>query len=174
MRISAHPLPDRYDYGPGMEVPGNPLPLSGPADPSLTVVSALESQVLTDEEAARRARERYRRTGIPALEPDALVAPHLAHAERVYGSRAAASVAHIDGESQAVRDEGPLYVTSVRLLHLGRESTSIALVDINELAMADDRILVSICGARGLMLDVSEPRQFRVLIAAARAANGKS
>jgi hypothetical protein len=36
--------------------------------------------------------------------------------------------------------------------------------------MADDRILVTLTGSRGVTLDVAEPQQFRVLIAAAKAA----
>jgi hypothetical protein len=46
----------------------------------------------------------------------------------------------------------------------------VPLADIAEVAMAGDRILVTIAGSRGLMLDLDGPRQFRVLLAAARAA----
>jgi hypothetical protein len=47
---------------------------------------------------------------------------------------------------------------------------SIGLLDIDELSMADDRILVTLVGSRGLTLDVENPHQLRVLIAAAKAA----
>lgn len=130
-----------------------------------------EAQALTDEQQARRAREEYREQGIPELAPDPTVAPHLESQERVLGARSEASVARIDeGTHGAVRDEGPIYVTSARLLHVGERVSSVSLYDIDELAMADDRILVTLTGGRGLMLDVTEPRQFRVLLAAARGA----
>jgi hypothetical protein len=127
--------------------------------------------VVTDEEQARLAREQYRESGIPTIDADDGVAEHLARDERVLGSREMASLARVDDTSHGtVRDDGPLYVTNQRLLHIGSRLTSVPLGEIAELAMADDRILVTIAGGRGLMLDVSEPRQFRVLLAAARTA----
>ena len=146
-----------------------------PVDPAAALIfnteAHVEAQALTDEEQARRAREQYRERGIPQLAPDSTIAPHLEPGERVVGMRAEAGVARVDEESHsAVRDDGPLYVTSTRLLHLGRTISEICLTDIEELAMADDRILLTIAGGRGLMVDVSDPRQFRVLLAAARTA----
>ena len=126
---------------------------------------------LTDEEAARLAREQYREGGLPVLQPDASITPLLVDGEQVVGWRPEAGLSRVDETTHAVvRDEGPLYVTSDRLLHLGRETTSLPLAEIAELAMADDRILVTMSGSRGLMLDVAAPRQFRVLLAAARTA----
>ncbi len=125
----------------------------------------------TDEEEARRAREQYREVGIPMIESDALIAPHLAAGEQLLGYRPQASLGRVDEATRAaVRDEGPLYVTDRRIVHLGRRTTSIPLADIDELAMADDRILATLSGARGVTLDVDEPRQLRVLIAAAKSA----
>lgn len=126
---------------------------------------------LTDEEAARLAREQYREGGLPILQPDEAITPLLVNGEQVLGWRQEAGLSRVDETTHAVvRDEGPIYVTSNRLLHLGRETTSLPLPEIAELAMADDRILVTISGSRGLMLDVAGPRQFRVLLAAARSA----
>jgi hypothetical protein len=126
---------------------------------------------ITDEEAARLARERYREEGLPVLQPDSTIAPLLTDGETVIGWRPQAGVSSIKANTHAVvRDDGPLYVTSSRLLHLGRQTTSVPLVEIDELAMADNRILVTIAGLRGLMLDVELPRQFRVLLAAAKGA----
>lgn len=124
-----------------------------------------------DEEAARLARERYREAGIPLLEADELVGPYLGDGERVLGRRERAVLTRVDeGGQSAQREEGALYVTSRRLLHIGERVTSIDLDDVVELAMAEDRILVTLAEARGLMLDVGDPRQFRVLIAAAKSA----
>jgi hypothetical protein len=78
----------------------------------------------------------------------------------------------VDDLSRAVvRDQGPLYITDRRLMHFGTETHSVALSDIDELSMADDRILVTLSGSRGITLDVVDPHQLRVLIAAAKAAN---
>ncbi len=159
-----------------MESPRSIPPRVGmPIDASLADAVELDADLLTDDESARRAREQYREHGVPALEADATIAPHLGPMERVLGCRAAAIVARInDATHQAVGDEGPLYVTSGRLLHLGAsQTTSVALADIGELTMGDDRILVTVGGASGLMVDVSEPRQFRVLLAAAKSAAGR-
>jgi hypothetical protein len=129
------------------------------------------ASVDADEQAARHAREQYREAGIPLIDPDTTVVPFLADGEQVLGSRPDAAIARVEEATDgAIRDLGPLYVTTRRLLHLGREVSSIDLADILELAMAEDRILVTLAGARGVMLDVSDPRQFRVLIAAAKSA----
>ena len=122
-----------------------------------------------DEEAARLARDRYREAGIPLLEPDAAIAPYLADGEHLLGRRETAALTRVDDDGQsALRQDGVLYVTDRRLLHLADEVTSLDLTDVIELAMADDRILITLAGARGVMLDVEDPRQFRVLVAAAR------
>lgn len=125
----------------------------------------------TDEEAARHARDQYRESGIPPLEPDAELAAHLVEDEHLLGIRERASLGRIDEALQAaVRDEGSLYVTNRRLLHIGSQVTSVPLSEIDELAMADDRILVTVAGARGITLDAPYPRHLRVLIAAAKSA----
>ena len=122
-----------------------------------------------DEEAARLAREQYREAGVPLLDADPLIAPYLTDGEHLLGCRETATVARVDEAGQAaVRAAGPLYVTDRRLLHLADEVTSLDLTDVIELAMADDRILITLAGARGVMLDVEDPRQFRVLVAAAK------
>ena len=126
---------------------------------------------ITDEAAARAARTRYREEGLPVLPADAGVAPHLMSGEQVLGWRPEASLGRVDEATHVLaHDGGPAYVTSHRLLHLGHAITAVPLGDIAEVAMAGDRILVTIAGSRGLMLDLAGPRQFRVLLAAARAA----
>jgi hypothetical protein len=127
----------------------------------------------TDEEEALRARSRYRRSGIPALDPDPSVGPLLHPDERVFGLRDRAVVRRIEIEQDlrsVVSEEGPLYVTDRRLLQLGERGMSIDLLEIDELTMSDDRILVTLGGSRGVTLDVDSPHQLRVLIAAAKAA----
>jgi hypothetical protein len=126
----------------------------------------------TDEEAARHAREQYRSAGIPLMATDAEAAPHLADDERVLGMRAQADLGRLDEATRAtVRHSGRLYVTDRRLLHLGEEVVSVSLADIVELAMSDERILVTLAESRGVTLDISDPRRFRVLVAAAKSAS---
>lgn len=132
-----------------------------------------ESDVDSDEQLALRAREQYRESGIPEMPSDAVVAAYLEVDEHLLCSRAMAVVrrVEVDEDSRAVVSaQGPLYVTNRRLLHFGDHVESIALLDIDELAMADDRILVTLVGSIGLTLDVDNPHQLRVLIAAAKAA----
>lgn len=127
----------------------------------------------TDEQLALRAREQYRESGVPRVAADAFVTPHLKRGEHVLSSREVATLRRVeiveDGRA-VVSEQGPLYVTDRRLLHFGSRVQAIRLLDIDELAMAEDRILVTLTGSRGLTLDVENPHQLRVLIAAAKAA----
>src|SRR5687767_3961609 len=91
----------------------------------VTEIDAAPLDDVSDEEAARLDRERYREKGLPALQPDLMVAPLLADGESVVGWRQAASLSRVDEMTHAVvRDDGPLYVTSERLLHLGGQMTA--------------------------------------------------
>src|SRR5688500_4199056 len=165
---SAHPrarVPGRRH---GVEDPARSAPRESlPVSP----VDVVVADALPDEEAARRARERYRTEGLPNLAADRVVGPLLAASERVLDWRAQAGLSRVNEHTHAViRHDGPLYITSGRLVHLGESMTSVPLAEIEELAMADDRILVTISNSRGLILDVEWPRQLRVLITAARTA----
>ena len=123
----------------------------------------------TDEEQARKAREQYREAGLPLIEADETIAPLLAQGEHVIGCWEQATLSRVDEATQStVHDKGVLYVTNRRLVHVATSTTSLELGDVQELAMADNRILVTLAGARGVMLDVPSPRQLRVLIGAAR------
>jgi hypothetical protein len=143
--------------------------------PVLRAVSAsTETDVDSDDQLALRAREQYRETGVPSIAADEFVAPHLEPGEHVLMSRAEVILRRVDVDDLSravVRDQGPLYITDRRLMHFGTETHSVALSDIDELSMADDRILVTLSGSRGITLDVVDPHQLRVLIAAAKAAN---
>ena len=126
----------------------------------------------SDEQLALRAREQYKESGIPVIEADEVVAPHLDPDERVLWTSSAAVLRRVDVDDDrhpVLREEGPLYVTDRRLLHVGPHVESISLLDIDELSMADDRILLTLVGSRGLTLDVDAPQQLKVLIAAAKA-----
>src|SRR5688572_16894313 len=68
-----------------------------PAEP----VHAVVADALTDEEAARRARERYRTEGLPNLAADHVVGPLLAESERVLDWRARAGLSRVSEHTHA-------------------------------------------------------------------------
>ena len=123
-----------------------------------------------DEEAASRARARYR-TGIPVVEPDAMLAPHLSHDETVFDYRALATVSAIDGAtSSAPKAGGVLFVTDQRLIHVGEQTTSVHLSDVIELTVTDSTLLINLANSSGLVVELRQPRRLRVLLLAAKAA----
>lgn len=124
-------------------------------------------EVLSDEEAARVAREQYRR-GISPVEPDDLVAPHLQDGEHLLEERARATLREVDEPSRASLDvDGWLYVTNRRLLHVGVAAASIPLLEIDEISVTTRGLLIQLRGPGGVILGLPQPRRVRVLIAAA-------
>lgn len=142
--------------------------------PSLNLFAQNTAEdAVSDEQLALRAREQYKESGIPAITADDSVAPYLEPDERLLWTCDLAIVRRVDVDDEGrgvVTEQGSLYVTDHRLLHFGSRVQAVALLEIDELAMADDRILVTLVGSRGLTLDVDNPHQLRVLIAAAKAA----
>jgi hypothetical protein len=95
------------------------------------------------------------------------------------GAGTASSAAKAGTESLS----GRLYLTSTRLVLLGRPTAdgpveselSVALGDIEELAVVGERLLVSLADGTGITIDAGRPRLLRVQIAAARyAARGEA
>ena len=106
---------------------------------------------------------------MPVLETDPTLASYLADGETVAARRQEAALGRIDQATGAVAQAtGTLYLTNRRLLHIGDEVFSVPLGDLLELAMTEDRILVTLAGGGGVTLDVTDPREFRALIAAAK------
>ena len=66
--------------------------------------------------------------------------------------------------------DGDLYVTSRRLLHLGRATVEYQLRDVREVVVTDDALMLLVGPDRGLTVRVGDPRLLRVQIAAAREA----
>ena len=62
---------------------------------------------------------------------------------------------------------GSLYLTSQRLLLLGHAPFEVELDQIDELALAGERLLVTLADGTGLSIDAARPRLLRVQIAAA-------
>ena len=65
---------------------------------------------------------------------------------------------------------GDLYVTTRRLLHLGRMSLAYDLEEIREAVVAGDQLLLVLDDGMGLSIAVDDPSLLRVEIAAARRA----
>ena len=62
---------------------------------------------------------------------------------------------------------GRLYLTSRRLLLMGQTTLEVDLREIDELALAGERLLVTLNDGTGLSIDAIQPRLLRVQIAAA-------
>ena len=120
-----------------------------------------------DERQAFEARSLYRTEGLPAIEPDAAIAEHIRADETVVSVRPSSVVSwHLPGDGT---DDyaGRLYLTSQRLVLLGHTDVEIELDRIEELALAGERLLVTLTDRTGLSIDADRPRLLRVQIAAA-------
>lgn len=62
---------------------------------------------------------------------------------------------------------GALFLTDRRLLHLDGQNASINLAEIEELAIAGDRLLVTLAGLHGVIVDIESAAEFRAAISAA-------
>ena len=123
-----------------------------------------------DELDAVEARVRYRADGLPTLEADGAVVEQLRPGETIVDERQSTAISlHIrnDGFEHFA---GRLYLTTQRLLLVGHFPLDVELGEIDELALAGERLLVTLRDGSGLSIDTSRPRLLRVQIAAALAA----
>ncbi|MGO9178292.1 MAG: hypothetical protein ACLQBX_10765 [Candidatus Limnocylindrales bacterium] len=163
-----------------MERTDRPTPARGSPDavgasgaPALRDAAAILARAEADEAAADQARERYRTQAMAALEPDPRIAPLLTSDERVFAVRRSAMLDRrqpLLGSDVASGLAGDLYVTSRRLVLVGRHTLSFDLADIEEAMLSGERLLFVLRHGQGASLDVDRPRLLRVEIAAARAA----
>jgi len=130
---------------------------------------AIAARVAEDEAASDDARHRYQTDGLPVVEPDAGFAPLALPGEALHASRKNALLERtLVGAPRPLPEAGTLYLTSARLLHVGAEATSIPLGEIEEMAVALERlVLVRLRGGTHLAIDTDRPRLLRVQIAAA-------
>lgn len=141
--------------------------------PALRDATQILARAQADEAAADEARERYRTQPHAMLEPDARIAPLLAAGEHVVAVRRSAL---LDRREPAVGSDvptglaGDLYLTSRRLVLVGRLTLSFHLDEIEEAMLSGERLLLVMPGGQGASLDVAQPRLLRVEIAAARVA----
>jgi hypothetical protein len=124
-----------------------------------------------DEQAASAARARYRTQPMPALEPDRAIGRHLEPGERLLAVRRRAILERRQRHEPAAQGlVGDLYLTSARLVHLGRFSLTFRLDEIEQVVLSGSRLLLVMREGAGVSLEVDDPRLLRVEIATARAA----
>jgi hypothetical protein len=149
------------------EVRAREIDAEGPAlHDAAWIVAAAEE----DERAAVEARTAIREHGLPTVPTDESVAPLLDPSERVVEIRPSVALERHDRTRAIDALAGRLYVTTQRLLLLGRRPLSVELSDVEELSVAAERLLVALRDGSDLAIDAGRPRELRVLIAAAIAA----
>jgi hypothetical protein len=135
----------------------------------------IAERIARDETLADEARERYRTDGLPQLEPSALLGM-LNPGERLHAVHRMAMLEigwhGTTGTDPNLPHGGTLYVTSQRLVHRGTEDSTLSFGDIDEMAIALERLLlVRMRDGSDLAIEVDQPRLLRVQLAAALAAS---
>ncbi len=123
-----------------------------------------------DETEAGAARRQLRDGPLPRLDPDTCIAAALLPGEWVVAVRRQAVLERRQAAAPCTAGlPGALYLTSCRLLHVGRHRIAYDVADIREAIVASDtRLLLMLGDGIGLQLDVEHPRLLRVKIAAVR------
>ena len=138
-------------------------------DHAATFVPDGSAIVGIDERAAAEARERYRDEPMEPIDASGPIADVLGPAEFLLTVRIDARYdrrAEPDPGSRGL--VGDLYLTSSRLILLGRCALTYGLEEIEEIDLSGDRLRLLMGPGTGLSLDVDQPRLLRVEIAAAR------
>lgn len=162
-----------------MERLNPPTPVRGSDDaleadvaPALRDADEILARAAADETAADEARGRYRTQPMAVLEADDRIAPLLVLGEDVVAVRRSAVLERREvppGAEGSMGLAGDLYLTSRRLVLIGRRSVSFDLGEIAEAMLSGDQLLLVMRNGDGASLGVAQPRLLRVEIAAARA-----
>jgi len=123
-----------------------------------------------DEASADEARLRLREDGIVPIEPDDRIRVMLAPGEIVAAVRRSVSLERRKGARESPGLIGDLYVTTRRLVHLGRDRVEYSLCEIRDAVEAEGALRLIVGDQRGIEIRVSDPRLLRVEIAAVREA----
>jgi hypothetical protein len=140
-------------------------------DPALRDAEAILARAEADQVAADDARERHRSGAIPTLEPDLQVGPVLGPYEQVLAMRRHAVLDRRQGTlgpNLPTSMAGDLYVTTRRLILIGRRTLWFELAEIEDVLLSGERLLLVMRDGEGAALSVTDPRLLRVEIAAAR------
>ncbi len=160
-------LTDRPDARFAIDPTGRDGPPAALADAGDIVERAAADQAAADE-----ARLRFRRDGLPTLQPDKRIAPLLEPGERLVAVRHDALLDRREpapGERVAPGVAGELYVTSRRLVLVGRLAITVPLDAIADVVVSGGRLLLVLRDGHGVALQVAGPRLLWAEIAAARA-----
>lgn len=169
---------DRAAYLPGMDQFDRPAATDGGRDdaiegqPAVRDAAAILARAAADAAAADEAREQYRTERMATLEPDTRIAPLLDSDELVLAVRHGAVFdrrQYIRGSDAPASIAGALYLTTRRLMLVGRVTLSIDLGVIEEVGLSGGRVVLALRDGTGVLVEVAEPRLLRVEIAAARA-----
>ena len=163
-----------------MERSNPPAPVRGSTDvaevdsaPALRDADEILARADADAAAADEARERYRTHPMSVLAADDRIAPLLAPGEGVVAVRRSAVLERrevppsVEGSTGLA---GDLYLTTRRLVLVGRRTVSFPLDEIAEAMLSGDQLLLVMRNGEGASFGVAQPRLLRVEIAAARAA----
>lgn len=127
---------------------------------------------LADEAEGDEARRRFRAEGIAPLAPDAPIAALLVAGECLFGIHRGTRFDRRQPEP-GLRVEprlaGDLYVTSRRLVLIGRQTLSFELAAIQDAVVSAGRLLLVFRDGQGLTIEVDHPRLLGAEITAARA-----
>jgi hypothetical protein len=145
---------------------------SPPEAASLRDATSIAARADADEALAAEARQRYRTDGIPSLAPDPAIRQLLDEHEQALAVRRSAALDRREPpiSSHPAGVAGDLYVTSRRLVLVGRHTLTFDLADIADAVVSGERLLLVMRDGSGMTLDVDQPRLLRVQISAARAA----
>lgn len=146
-----------------------PIGIEGAAVRDAESIAAL---IASDEAAADEARQAYLANGLPAIEADDAAMAILQPEEILHAVHASALLEEAGLTDSAAQPRGgTLYLTSERLIHTGAESTELPLAEIDEMAVALERLLlIRLRDGSDLAIEVGGPRLLRVQVAAAIAA----
>jgi hypothetical protein len=144
------------------------------SSPAVRDADAILARIADDETAALEARERYRDQQMAPLEPDPRISGFLVPGEEIIAVRRSVLLDRREPSPGARCPQHPglsgdLYVTSTRLLHIGRTVIEYDLAAIREADVSAEHLLLVLSDGAGMILDVDRPRLLRVEIAAARA-----
>lgn len=157
----------------GVEARDDRLDIVSDADPAVRDAAAIVARATADALAASEARERYAAEPMAPLEADPCVAAILGPDEQVLAVRHAATFDRrhaLRGSGTPLGLAGDLYVTTLRIVLIGRVVVSIRHGEVEEIGVSGERLLLVLRDGSCVSVQTPQPRLLRVEIGAARAA----
>lgn len=136
-------------------------------NPAIRDAEAVLRRSEQDERDAIAARALYQAEGLPRIEADAEIADRLRTDESLVDVHHWAVVNRQPMDDGGDLFPGRLYLTTRRLMLLGQRHLELDLDTIDEIALAGERLLITLRDATGVTIESARPRFLRVQIAAA-------